>query len=79
MRQLRNRIQPIGQDTSNANNSIQWRDRNLLIFVITEVFVYVITTALFPLVLLEMMISQYVMLNKSFQYLQAEILKHVKL
>ena len=73
MRQMHNRVQPIVQNTINANNSIQRRDRDLLIIVIAEVVIYVITTALFPLILLEMMISQYVIPNKSFQYLQIEI------
>ena len=73
MRQMHNRVQPIVQNTINANISIQRRDRDLLIIVISEVFVYVVTTALFPLILLEMMISQYVIPNKSFQYSQIEI------
>jgi hypothetical protein len=73
MRQIRNRVQPVGQNTINANISIQRRDRDLLIIVIAEVFVYVVTTALFPLIQLEMMIVQYAMPNKSLQYLQIEI------
>ncbi len=73
LKQLRKRIQPIVQDTNNTNYSIQRRDRDLLITVIAEVFVYIITTSLFPLVLLEMMITQYVMSNKSFQYIQTEM------
>jgi hypothetical protein len=73
LRQMHNRIQPIGHDRNVANNSIQRRDRDLLVLVISEVIVYVITTALFPLVLLEMMISQYTMPNKSLQYFQTEI------
>jgi len=73
MRQLRNRIQPMAQDMTNMNKSIQRRDRDLLIIVISEVFVYVITTSLFPLIQLEMLITQYTMPNKTFQYLQAEI------
>jgi len=72
MRQLRNRIQPMAQDMTNTNNSVQRRDRDLLIIVISEVFVYVITTSLLPLIQLEMLITQYAMPNKSFQYLQAE-------
>jgi hypothetical protein len=71
--QIHHRIQPAVQDRNNANYSIRRRDRDLLVLVISEVVVYVITTALYPLILLEMMISQYILPNKSFQYLQTEI------
>jgi hypothetical protein len=73
MRQIQIRVQPVVQNTMNANISIQRRDRDLLIIVIAEVVTYVITTALFPLIQLEMMISQYAIPRKSFQYLQIEI------
>jgi hypothetical protein len=73
MRQLKNRIQPVAQNTINTNVTIQRRDHDLLIIVIAEIFVYVVTTALFPLIQLEMMITRYVMPNKSFQYFQIEI------
>jgi len=39
--------------------SIQRRDRDLLIIVIAEVFVYIITITSYPSILLEMMIRQY--------------------
>jgi hypothetical protein len=73
LRQMHNRIQPIGHDRNEANNLIRRRDRDLLVLVISEVIVYVITTALYPFVLLEMMISQYTLPNKSLQYFQTEI------
>jgi hypothetical protein len=73
MRQIKRRVQPVAQNRIEGNNYIQRQDRNLLIIVIAEVFVYVITTALFPLIQLEMMISQYAIPEKSFQYLQIEI------
>jgi hypothetical protein len=73
MRQMQTRVQPVVQNTINANISIQRRDRDLLIIVMSEIFVCVVTTVLFPFILLEMMISPYVMPNKSFQYLQVEI------
>jgi hypothetical protein len=72
MRQLQKRVQPVVQNTINANISIQRRDRDLLIIVIAEVVTYVVTTTLFPLIQVEMMISQYTMPNRSFQYLQIE-------
>jgi hypothetical protein len=73
MRQIQKRVQPIAQNTINPNVAIHRRDRDLLIIVIAEVFVYIITTALFPIILLEMLISPHTMPNKSFEYLQIEI------
>jgi hypothetical protein len=73
MREIQNRVQPVVQNTINANIYIRRRDRNLLILVIAEVVTYVLTTALPALVVLEIVITQYVMPNKSFQYFQIEI------
>jgi len=72
MRKMRIRIQPVVQNANNANISIQRRDQDFLVIVIAEVVTYVVTTALFPLIELEMMISQYAIPNKSFQYSQIE-------
>jgi hypothetical protein len=69
MRQRRVRIQPV---VHNTNISIQQRDHNLLLIVMSEVFFYVVTTILYPLILLEMMISRYIIPNKSVPYLQIE-------
>jgi hypothetical protein len=69
MRQRHVRIQPV---VRNTNISIQQRDHNLLLIVMSEVFFYVVTTTLYPLVLLEMMISRYIIPNKSVPYLQIE-------
>jgi hypothetical protein len=73
MRQMQNRVQPVVQNIINANISTQRRDRDLLIIVIAEVLVCVVTTTLFPLIQLEMLISEYTMPNKSFRYLEIEI------
>jgi hypothetical protein len=73
MKTLRVRVQPIGHDRIVVNNTIRRLDRDLLIIVISELLVYVGTTGLFSLTLLEMMISGYVRPNKSVQYLQIEI------
>jgi hypothetical protein len=72
MRQMQMRVQPIIQNTIDGNISIQRRDRDLLIIVIAEVVTYVVTTALYPLILLETIISQNVISNKSAQYSQIE-------
>jgi hypothetical protein len=73
VRQLHRRIQPTAQYRNNTNNSIRRRDRDLLVLVIAEAFAYIITTSLFSAIILERMISSYVMPNKSLQYVQAEI------
>jgi hypothetical protein len=72
MRRMQSRVQPVVQNTINANTSIQRRDRDLLIIVIAEVVTYVVTTALYPIIQLEMMISGYVAPNRSAQYLAIE-------
>jgi hypothetical protein len=72
LKQMQIRVQPITQNTTNANISIQRRDRDLLIIVIAEVITYVVTTALYPLILLETIISQNIISNKSAQYSQIE-------
>jgi hypothetical protein len=73
MRQRHARIQPVLKNLSDANISIQQRDQALLIIVIAEVVTYVVTTAIFPLIQLEKMISQYLIPNKSSQYLRIEL------
>jgi len=72
MRQIKMRIQPILNNTNHVNNLVRRRDRELLIIVISEVFIYVLTTTFYPLILLEMMISRYIISNKSTQYSQIE-------
>ncbi|CAF3411144.1 unnamed protein product [Rotaria sp. Silwood2] len=72
MRQIHTRVQPIVQNNREGNVAMRRRDRELLIIVIAEVFVYVVTTTLYPLVLLEMMISPYVLSKKNIQYSQIE-------
>ncbi len=69
MKQIHVRVQPI---VRNGNNSIQRRDRELMILVISEVFIYVITSTPYALILLEMIISGYILSNKSIQYSQIE-------
>ena len=65
-------VQPVGKMTINANNAIQRRDRYLLIIVINEIVTYVVTTPLYPLMLLETIISTNVISKKSAQYSQIE-------
>ena len=54
------------------NHSIQRRDQELLVLVISEVFAYIVTTILLPVILLEIMISGYTLPNKSLEYTQTE-------
>ncbi|CAF1539885.1 unnamed protein product [Adineta steineri] len=72
LKKLQNRVHPLLQNTNNQNNTFQRRDRNLLIIVFSEVFTYIITSILYPVILLETTISQYVVLHKSAQYSQIE-------
>jgi hypothetical protein len=72
MRQVHVRIQPIVHNRIDANNSIRRLDRDLLIIVISDILVYIVTTTIFPLILLEKMISGYIISNKSVQYSQIE-------
>ncbi len=74
IRRVHHRIQPVLINTrpSNGNIPIRRRDRDLLIIVISEVFVCVVTTIFYPLILLEMMISRYVLPMKSASYTQIE-------
>ena len=73
MKQLRTRVQPINQGAGQTNHIIQRRDRDLLVLVIAEVIVYIITTAPFPVVLLEIFISAYVLPVKNLSYFLTEI------
>jgi hypothetical protein len=72
MRQLHLRVQPIIDNRNHANNSIRRQDRDLLIIVISEALLFIAATILFPSILLEMVISGYVISNKSIQYLEIE-------
>ena len=69
MRYMQNRVQPA---THNTNNSLQRRDRDLLIIVTAEITTYVVTTTLYPVILLETILSQNVLSNKSVLYSQIE-------
>jgi hypothetical protein len=72
MRQMKVRVQPMIHNRIDANHSIRRQDRDLLIIVISEVLLYIVTTIPFPLILLETMISGYVISNKTVQYFQIE-------
>ncbi len=72
MRHIHARVQPVGNNTTNANAPVRRRDRELLVLVISKVFVYVVLASLFPIIRLEMTISDNTLSNKSSQYLQIE-------
>ena len=74
MQRVYHRVQPLFTNPrlSQGNIPVRRRDRELLVIVISEVFVYVVTTTFYPLILLEMMISRYVLPMKSMAYLQIE-------
>ena len=62
----------MGQNTNKVSDTVQRRDRNLLIIIMTEVILYVVTTSLYPIILAEMTITRYLIPNKSSQQLQME-------
>jgi TM2 domain-containing membrane protein YozV len=68
MRDIHNRVRSI----VNHDISLRRRDRELMVIVISEVFFYIITTSPYPIIVLEMMISRYVISNKTIQYSQIE-------
>ena len=74
--QIHIRIQPKAHVNTNINinmgSPIRRLDHELLVITHTEVLVYVITTTLYPLILLEMLISRNVLSNKLLQYAQIE-------
>lgn len=72
MRKIQNHVQPLAQNTTDANNTFRRRDRDLLIIIISEVAAYIITAIFYPIILLETTISQYVLSKKSVQYSQIE-------
>lgn len=74
MRKIHSRVQPMNNNnaTVEGNINVRRRDRELLVIVISEVFVYFVSTTPYPLILTEMMISPYVIPKKSIQYSQIE-------
>jgi hypothetical protein len=72
MRHMHLRVQPITHNRIDANNPIRRQDRYLLIIVISEVLLFLIATIPFPLILLEEMISGYIISSKSAKYSQIE-------
>lgn len=69
---IHSRVHPTNENRTEGNVVIRKRDRELLMIVIAEVLVYVITTSPYPLILLEQMISGYVVSNKNVLYSQIE-------
>ncbi|CAF0791576.1 unnamed protein product [Adineta steineri] len=72
MRRLRLRIQPAVNNTNEGNVNIRQRDRDLLIIVMYEICIYVLTASLYPIVLIETIISNNTISSKSAQHLQIE-------
>ena len=69
MTQMQLRVHPTAQNTTHF---LQRRDRDLLIIVTAEIVTYIVTTTLYPFILLETIISQNVVSNKSVLYSQIE-------
>ena len=69
LKHLPTRIQLTSQEPTNR---LKRRDRDLLVLVIAEVFVYIITTSPMMIVNSERMITQFVLESKSVLLVQAE-------
>ncbi|CAF3550515.1 unnamed protein product [Adineta steineri] len=72
MRHIRVRIQPAVNNTNEGNVHIRQRDRDLLTIVMYEIFIYVLTASLYPIVLIETIVSNNTISNKTAQHLQVE-------
>ncbi|CAF1200613.1 unnamed protein product [Adineta steineri] len=72
MRHLRVRIQPTVNNINEGHVHIRQRDRDLLIIVIYEIFIYVLTASLYPLILVETIITNNTIARKSALHSQVE-------
>jgi hypothetical protein len=77
MRRLHSRVQPVenviaGNQRRRRNGRIQRYDRELLSMLLAEVIVYVVTTLLYPFILLETSITNLMAVDKSRQQIQIE-------
>jgi hypothetical protein len=74
IKRLHARVQPIGNTTesSHGNITIHRRDRELFIMVLAEVAVYIVTTSVYPFILLEVAVTTYIGISKSPHQLQIE-------
>ncbi|CAF3989836.1 unnamed protein product [Rotaria sordida] len=70
MKQLRMRIQ--STETTKISITIHRQDRNLLVMVLAEVVVYVVTMSLYPIIILELAITNSIDINKSLRQTQIE-------
>jgi hypothetical protein len=68
------RMQSIANTTNHSRNNLpmQRRDQELLIMVVAEVFVYVITMSVYPIILSEVVITNNMNIKKSADYLAIE-------
>lgn len=74
MKKLHARIQPIDNPIVENHNMIviNHRDRSLLMIVVIEVVVYVITICVYPIIYLEVGVTNYIGTSKSVQYIETE-------
>jgi hypothetical protein len=74
MKQLHTRVQPVAHaiDGSRGNITIHRRDRELLLMVLMEAAIYVVTTFIYPFIIMEVSVTAYAGVKKSVSYLQIE-------
>lgn len=71
MRKIHARVRPTENDSTNIV-SIRRIDRDMLIMVIAEIICYSITMIVYPIIALEITISNYIVIDKSIERLQIE-------
>ncbi|CAF1182333.1 unnamed protein product [Adineta steineri] len=72
MRHIRVRIQPAVNNTNEGNVNIRQRDRDLLTIVMYEIFIYILTASIYPILFIETIITNNTISSKSAQHLQIE-------
>jgi hypothetical protein len=74
IKRLRTRVQPIDHITvgDGPNNMVHRRDRELFTMATTEAAVCVVTTIIYPVIVLEVSITNYMGISKSSDHLQIE-------
>lgn len=72
VRSVRRRVQPIEHPAKELPGTLPRRDRNLLVLVISELIAYMVTSSPFPMIQLEMLITQRTMPYKTGQHMQIE-------
>jgi hypothetical protein len=74
MKRLHTRVQPMGNTAADSRGhiTIHRRDRALLTMVLAEIAIYVVTTFVYPFIIMEVSVTNYMGISKSVTYRQME-------